>query len=67
MTWLSDEENSTQIFGEFVVFRLMYKTGYMNLFHLVGNIVIRVVLRIFPSKFTSSLYRNILRKGRNNI
>lgn len=57
----------SQIFGEFVVFRLMYNTGYLNLFHLVGNILIRVMLRIFPSKFTSSLYRNILRKGRNNI
>ena len=57
----------SQIYGEFVVFRLMYKAGYLSLFHLIGNILIRVVLRIFPSQFTSSLYKNILRKGRNKI
>ena len=47
--------------NELKVFPEMYSLKYINLFHLIANILIRVLLRVLPQKLTSLTYRKILR------
>ena len=52
----------SQFKGEIKLFFRMYMIGYINIFHLVCNILIRVVLRILPRIITKFTYNSFLRK-----
>tara|TARA_B110000003_G_scaffold89929_1_gene91996 strand:- start:10491 stop:11279 length:789 start_codon:yes stop_codon:yes gene_type:complete len=54
--------NIEQFKGEMMLFIKMYSIGYINLFHLFGNIMIRVVLRALPMFVTKFTYNSLLRK-----
>ncbi len=54
--------NIEQFKGEIRLFKKMYSIGYINLFHLLGNISIRVILRILPKFVTKFTYNSLLRK-----
>ena len=51
-----------QFIGEIKIFFRMYKIGYINIFHLVCNIFIRVILRMLPKFITRFTYNLFLRK-----
>lgn len=52
-----------QFKGEIKLFLKMYKIGYLNIFYLSANILVRVVLRILPTFITRFTYKNLLRKN----
>ena len=54
--------NIEQFKGEMMLFIKKYSIGYINLFHLFGNIMIRVVLRALPMFVTKFTYNSLLRK-----
>lgn len=43
------------------IFFMMYKLGYINYFHFITNLVIRVIVRLLPIKVTNILYEKFLR------
>ena len=53
--------NIEQFKGEIKLFLKMYNIGYISLFHLTGNILVRVILRALPTFITKFVYNFFLR------
>ena len=54
--------NIEQFKGELRLFLKMYKVGFLNFFQLLGNMSIRIVLRVLPRFITKLTYKYLLRK-----
>ena len=54
--------NIEQFKGELRLFLKMYKVGFLNFFQLLGNMLIRIVLRVLPRFITKLTYKYLLRK-----
>ena len=54
--------NIEQFKGELRLFLKMYKVGFLNIFQLLGNMSIRIVLRVLPRFITKLTYKYLLRK-----
>ena len=49
--------------AELKVFSEMYSSGYIGIWQYICNIIIRVFIRLLPSKIMSYLYMILFRKG----
>lgn len=49
----------------FKIFKKMYKLHYIGLFHLISNVLIRLILRLLPMGATLLVYRFFLRNNKN--
>jgi glycosyltransferase involved in cell wall biosynthesis len=52
--------------AELQVFKGMYSSGYISIWQYIYNIIIRVLIRLLPSKIMAYLYRILFRKNINN-
>ena len=50
---------------ELKVFNQMYSSGYINLWKYICNIIIRVLVRLLPSKIISKLYMKFFREDQS--